>query len=102
MLKESRIERLTRALAVFGVLVTLPFISAFLPAALFVPQYPGDNQMEGREGSNEVFSMSHEVRVPLDSDDPVVTKGYKDPTKRIQEAKNTLLRQQRLRFGPLD
>ncbi len=66
MLKESRIERLTRAIAVFGVLVTVPFISALTPAVLFVPEYPGESSEPGREGGNDVFSMSHELRVPLD------------------------------------
>ena len=66
MMKDFTLERLTKVVAVFGVLVTLPFISASLPAALFVPQYPGDSQMEGREGSNEVLSMSHDVRVQFD------------------------------------
>lgn len=66
MRQRFRIERLTNAIAVFGVLLTLPFISALAPAALFVPEYPGENPERGREGSNDVFSMSHELRVPLD------------------------------------
>ncbi len=66
MWQKLRIERLTNAIAVFGVLLTLPFISALTPAALFVPEYPGENPDPGREGGNDVFSMSHELRVPLD------------------------------------
>lgn len=50
-----------------GLLLAAPFTLAPTPSNLFVPEYPGSSEKEGREDSNDVFAVEHHLFQPFDS-----------------------------------
>jgi len=62
----NRTERITRVVTIFGLLLTTPFLMAPLPVYMTVPEYPGSVDRQGREDTNENFSLEHQIQVPID------------------------------------
>lgn len=62
----STINRITRLIAIVGLLFTIPFMSAFSFITLQVPEYPSDNTTRGQEELNAIFALSHTLDTPFD------------------------------------
>ena len=59
----------------------MPFVVAATSATLHVPEYPGSHNTTERDGTNELFAVTHEFRSAID---PVT--GLPDPRGRPQHS----------------
>ena len=64
-----------------GLLITMPFVLAATSATLHVPEFPGNHDTTEREGTNELFSVTHEFRSAIDP-----ATGLPDPRGRPQHS----------------
>lgn len=63
-----RIHKQTvRSVVLVGLLLAVPFTLAPTPCNLFIAEYPGSSEKEGREDSSDVFAVEHKIFQPIDS-----------------------------------
>ncbi len=60
-------DQFVRSGVLVGLFLALPFTLAPTPCNLFIGEYPGSSEKEGREDSSDVFEVEHKLFQPIDT-----------------------------------
>ncbi len=59
--------------SIAALLLAVPFVMGPTPCNLYIPEYPGSSEKEGREDSSDIFEIEHHLTQPIDGETGAAT-----------------------------